>query len=100
MPPSGRPLLLFQRANVACAEVLAARELVRPRPLAGIRGVIRELVAHVLEASEVVRAREVRAQPIVRPGALALRVGTRALEVLESEIAARRQMQLLCSPEG
>src|SRR5207247_1186944 len=66
----------------ARALVLPADELVRPRPLAAFGGVIRERVTDVLEALEVVGAREVRAEPVVRARALTLRVGARALEVL------------------
>src|SRR5207237_6167555 len=79
--PSGRPLLL-QRTDVAGAVVLAADEPVRPRPLAALGRVVREHVADVPERFEVVRAREVGAQPVVRARALALLLRARALEVL------------------
>src|SRR5439155_7356390 len=78
----------------------AADELVRPRALPAFGRVVRELVADVLEAVEVVRAREVSAQPIVRSRALALGVGARALEVLRPEVAARSQARPQRPAEG
>src|SRR5919204_6557292 len=83
--------VLFQRRDVAVGLVLVADELIRPGAAAALARVIRERVAHVGEALEVVGAREVGAQPVEGSGALALRVGARALEVLRAEVAGRRR---------
>src|SRR5439155_16159540 len=61
-------------------------ELVAPRALAVLCRVVRERIAHVLEARDPT---EVRAQPVPGPAALSLLIGARAGEILVAEEAAR-----------
>src|SRR5205807_7953290 len=94
----GLRLSVRSRGDITVRPVLTPGELVRPRSLAALSGVVGELVTDVGEALEVVGAREVRAEPVVRSGALAFRVRAGALEILRAQVSARGR--LLPAAEG
>src|SRR5919201_191840 len=83
-------LLGLLRDDVAARADAAADENVPPRSMAALGLLVRERVACVREALEVVAAREVGREPVERAGALALPVGGGAREVLGAEVAAGR----------